>query len=72
MSHVTCLMSGVICQVPGVSCHMSGVKYHMYFFIYKVVELVGGGSAINSAYHVTFLVVLKRLCVLVYMPAVLY
>ena len=41
-------------------------------FVYKVVELVGGGSVINGAYPVTLLVVVMRLCVLVYIPTVLY
>ena len=36
-------------------CHVSGVTLKIYIYIYdKVVELVGGGSAINGAYPVKF------------------
>ena len=35
---------------------MLGVRCH-FFLNYKVVELVGGGSVINGAYHVKFMMV---------------
>ena len=47
--HVTC---HVTCQV---TCHMSHVTCHMsffFFFLDKVVKLIGGGSVINGAYPV--------------------
>ena len=49
----TCHMSGVTCQVSGVRCQVSGVT--LFFFFYKVVKRVGGGSVyfvINGAYLV--------------------
>ena len=37
-----------------VTCHMSHVTCHFFFFLDKVVELIGGGSVINGAYPVQF------------------
>ena len=51
-------MSGVRCHVSHVRCHVSGVTCHMYFFFYKLVGLVGGGSVINGSYPVQFFRVL--------------
>ena len=46
MSHVACL---VLCVTMScVICHMS----HIFFFFYKVLKLIGGGSLINGAYPV--------------------
>ena len=40
-------------------CHVANVLFLFYlFFIYKVVELVGGGSVINGVYPVLFFVCL--------------
>ena len=44
---------------PPTKCHMSGVTgqvshFLFYFFLDKVVKLVGGGSVINGAYPVQF------------------
>ena len=51
MSGVRCQVSGVRCQVSGVTCQVSGVRCHMtFFFFYKDVKLVRGGSVINGAY----------------------
>ena len=60
MSCVRCQVSGGTCQMSRVMCHVSGVMSqvsHVSFkkkktFLYKVVELVGGGSVINGAYPV--------------------
>ena len=57
VSHVICQVSGVICQVSGVICQVSGVRCQVSLVrgqCYKSfwVELVGGGSVINGAYHV--------------------
>ena len=41
--------------MPGIRCHMSGV---LFFFLDKVVELVIGGSVINGAYPVYFLLLM--------------
>ena len=49
MSGVRCHVSGVRYQVSGVRCQMSG---DFFFYFYKVVGLVGGGSVINGAYPV--------------------
>ena len=48
-------MLGVMCHVSHVRCHVSGVRCQVsniiiISFVYKVVELVGGGSVINGAY----------------------
>ena len=51
MSHVTCHMSQVTCHVSSVMCHVS----HFFFLFHKVVELVGGGSAIDEVYPVNFI-----------------
>ena len=68
MSYVMCNMSHVPCHMSYVTCLMSHIPYHVYniyfcfsyfAFLDKVVELVGGGSVINGAYHVyLFLLVL--------------
>ena len=48
-------MSCVTCHMSRVTCHMSRVTYiyiffyFLFFFLYKLVELVGGGSVINGA-----------------------
>ena len=39
------------CHMSHVTCHVSHVTFS-YFFFYKVVKLVGGGSVINGAYPV--------------------
>ena len=49
LSYVICHMSYVICHMPYVTRHVSHVKPKN---IYKVVELVGGGSVINGAYPI--------------------
>ena len=62
VSHVTCQVSRVRCHVSGVKCHMSGVRCNylfflftlFFFFVEKVVELIGGGSGLNVAYPVQF------------------
>ena len=54
MSHVTCHMSHVTCHISHVTCHMSQEE---------VVELVSGGSVINGAYPVKFLVFLPLVSV---------
>ena len=42
-----------MCHMSGVRCCVSGVKCHIFFlFIFKVVELVRGGSVINGAYPI--------------------
>ena len=61
---VTCHMSHIMCHMSSVTCHVSRVMYHAYIYIYlvfihfssldKKVEIVGGGSVINSAYPVQF------------------
>ena len=49
----------VMCKVSHVMCHVSHVTSHVshfwFFFVYKEVELVGGGSVINGAYPSSFL-----------------
>ena len=62
VSRVRCHMSGVPCQVSRVRCHVSHVTCQMsrvrcqmslfFFFLNKLVELVGGGSVINRTYSV--------------------
>ena len=37
------------CKISCVICHVSGDTCHNFFFTYKVVKLVGGGSVINWA-----------------------
>ena len=59
MSHVSCHVSGVTCQVSHVRYHISGVMCH---FFYTRMELVGGGSGINGAYPVWFLISLYLCC----------
>ena len=59
MSHVTCHVSRVTCHVSRVTCHMSRVTCHLFifllfFFLDKVVKLIGGGSVMNGAYPVQF------------------
>ena len=54
MSRVTCHLSRVKCHVSHVTCHMLHVTCHIFFFFYKVVKLIGGGSVINGAYPVQF------------------
>ena len=39
--------------MSGVTCPVSHIIYK-YFFFYKLVGLVGGGSVIDEAYHVKF------------------
>ena len=52
-------MSCVTCQVSHVRCHMSQanikkkIKFIIIIFLYTVVKLVIGGSAIKGAYPVT-------------------
>ena len=48
---VTCHMLRVMCQLSRVRCHMSHIII-LFFYLDKVVELVGGGSVINGAYPV--------------------
>ena len=45
-------MSCVIYHMSRVTCYMSHVHF---FFFYKVVKLIGGGSVINEAYPIQFL-----------------
>ena len=45
-----CQVSHVRYHMSGVTCQVSHVTY--FYFFYKVVELVGGGSVINGAYPV--------------------
>ena len=52
VSHVTCHMSRVTCHVSRVTCHLS--HYNFFFFLDKVVKLIGGGCVINGAYPVQF------------------
>ena len=56
VSRVMCHVSCVTCHVPHVTCHMLCVTYHnvflVFFFVEKVVKLIGGGSVINEAYSV--------------------
>ena len=56
VSHVTCFVSCVTCHMSRVRYHVSHVTCHniffIYFFFYKVVKLIGGGSVINGAYPV--------------------
>ena len=57
MSGVRCQVSGVSCQVSGIRCQLSSVRYQVsgvrdqvsgvFFSLFKVVELVRGGSVIN-------------------------
>ena len=47
-------MSRVTCHVSHVMCHLSHVMCQIFFF-YKVVKLIGGGSVINGAYPVKYL-----------------
>ena len=44
ISHVTCHMSRVRCEVLGVKCHI----FLLFYFLDKVVELVGGESVLNG------------------------
>ena len=57
--HHICHVSRVTCQVSQVNCHESCVTNPVpqYFvnFIYKVLELIGGGSLINRALLLFFL-----------------
>ena len=68
MSRVTCHVSPVTCHLSPVTCHKSKMFFKFFFVlknkkkikkntsfrnkIYKVVELVGGGSFINGAYPI--------------------
>ena len=65
LTHTMCHVSCVTCHMSHVACHLSNVKIFSFHFFYKkkkkiicsnkldkVVELVGGGYAINRAYHV--------------------
>ena len=47
-------MSGVMCQVSCVMCHLSGVQF--FSLLYKVVELVGGGSVVTGTIQSSLLV----------------
>ena len=64
MSGVTCQVSGVRCQVSHVRCQVSGVTCHIFLLLFLdiEVELVGGGSVINGAYPVYFIVLFTVLC----------
>ena len=42
-------MSRVTCHVSHVTCNVS-----LFFFLDKVVKLIGGGSVINGAYPSSF------------------
>ena len=44
VSHIMCHVSGVTYQVSRVRCQVLGVHVHIY--LYKVLEVVGGGSVI--------------------------
>ena len=49
-------MSGVTCQVSYVTWHVLFVNFLLlYLFIYKLLELVGGGSVFEWAYPDQFL-----------------
>ena len=52
VSHVICHVSDVECHVSDVTCHVSDVTKKNY----KVVERVGGGSVINGAFPIYFLI----------------
>ena len=56
MSHVMCHVSHVTCHVSHVTSYMSCVMCPMspFFFVDKVVKLIGGRSVINGAYPVLF------------------
>ena len=49
MLDVRCQVSDIRCQVSGAKCHMFSSSF-FFFFIYKELELVFGGSVINGAY----------------------
>ena len=50
MSCVTCHVSHITCHVSHVTCHI----LFLFYFLDKVVKLIGGGSFINGAYPVLF------------------
>ena len=50
---VMCHLSNVMCQVSNVTCHLSPIKC-VWFFLDKVVELVGGRLVINKANFASF------------------
>ena len=60
MSRVICHMSHVIGHMSCVLCHMSHVMSNFVLnfclkkFVYKVLELISGGSVINRAYPSSF------------------
>ena len=54
MSRVMCHMSHVTCHVSRVTCHIS--HFIFLFFLDKVVKFIVGGSVINGAYPVKFII----------------
>ena len=62
VSHVRCQMSGVRCHVSGVTCFFVFFFFFSSSFLDKVVKLVGGGSVINGALPVLFILIGSKTC----------
>ena len=56
VSHVTCHMSHVKFNMSCVTCHFFLHLFFLNLFLDKVLEIDGGGSVINGAYPVYFVV----------------
>ena len=59
MSCVTCHVSNVRCQVSGVRCQVSSVTFFS-LFLDSMEKLLSGGSAINGAYPVQFILATRE------------
>ena len=59
LSCVICDVSDVTCHLSHVTCQVSNIFIYIYFLFLQMVELVDGGSFINGAYPVLFIVHLK-------------